>query len=52
MTMVSIGFSMICLIVPIMLMMIIFIAVMMKAGLIVVMVWIIVSINASSKSEC
>ena len=52
MTMVSIGFSMICLIVPIMLMMIIFIAVMMKAGLIVVMVWIIVSINASSKSGC
>ena len=38
MTMVSIGFSMICLIVLLMLMMIIFIAVVMKAGLIVVMV--------------
>ena len=52
MTMVSIGFSMICLIVLLMLMMIIFIAVVMKAGLIVVMVWMIVSINASSKSRC
>ena len=52
MTMVSIGFSMICLIVLLMLMMIIFIAVVMKAGLIVVMVWMTVSINASSKSGC
>ena len=52
MTMVSIGFSMTCLIVLLMLMMIIFIAVVMKAGLFVVMVWMIVSINASSKSGC
>ena len=43
---------MIRLIVLIMLMMIIFIAVVMKAGLFVVMVWMIVSINASSKSGC
>ena len=50
MTMVSIGFSMSCLIVLPMLMMIIFIAVVMKAGLIVVMVWM--SIKASSKSGC
>jgi len=35
-----------------MLMMIIFIAVVMKAGLIVVMVWMIFSINTSSKSGC
>ena len=48
MTMVSIGFSMFCRIVLLMLMMIIFIAVVMKAGLIVVMVRMIVSINASS----
>jgi len=52
MTMVSIGFSMSCLIALLMLMMIIFIAVVMKAGLFVVMVWMIVSINASSKSGC
>ena len=52
MTMVSIGFSMFCLIVLPMLMMIIFIAVVMKAGLIVVMIWIIVSIDAPSKSGC
>ena len=52
MTMVSIGFSMSCLIVLPMLMMIIFIAVVMKAGLIVVMVWMIISINTSSKSGC
>ena len=52
MTMVSIGFSMPRLIVLLVLMMIIFIAVVMKAGLIVVMVWMIVSINASSKSGC
>ena len=52
MTMVSIGFSMICLIVLIMLMMIIFITVVMKAGLIVVMVWMNVSVNTSSKSCC
>ena len=52
MTMVSIGFSMTCLIVLLMLMMIIFIAVVMKAGLIVVMIWLIVSINAPSKSGC
>ena len=52
MTMVSIGFSMPRLIILLVLMMIIFIAVVMKAGLIVVMVWITVSINASSKSGC
>ena len=52
MTMVSVGFSMFCRIVLLMLMMIIFIAVVMKAGLIVVMVRMIVSINASSKSGC
>ena len=52
MTMVSIGFSMICLIVLIMLMMIIFITVVMKAGLIVVMIWIIVSNDAPRKSGC
>ena len=52
MTMVSIGFSMICLIVLIMLMMIIFITVVMKSGLFVVMVWMIVPINTSSKSGC
>ena len=52
MTMVSIGFSMPRLIVLLVLMMIIFIAVVMKAGLIVVMVWMIVSVNASSKSGC
>ena len=47
MTMVPIGFSMVCLIVFIMLMMIISITVVMKAGLFVVMVWMIVSINTS-----
>ena len=52
MTMVSIGFSMPRLIILLVLMMIIFIAVVMKAGLIVVMVWMTVSINASSKSGC
>ena len=52
MTMVSIGFSMFCGIVLLVLMMIIFIAVVMKAGLTVVMVWMIVSINTSSKSGC
>ena len=52
MTMVSIGFSMFCRIVLLMLMMIIFIAVVMKAVFIVVMVWMIVSINTSSKSGC
>ena len=52
MTMVSIGFSMFCRIVLLMLMMIIFIAVVMKARLFVVMVWMIVSINTSSKSGC
>ena len=52
MTMVSIGFSVFCRIVLLMLMMKIFIAVVMKAGLIVVMVWMIVTINASSKSGC
>ena len=52
MTMVSIRFCMFCSIVLLMLMMIIFIAVVMKAGLIVVMVWMTVSINASSKSGC
>lgn len=52
MTMVSIGFSMPRLIVLLVLMMIIFIAVVMKAGLIVVMVWMIVSINAPNKSGC
>ena len=52
MTMVSIGFSVFCRIVLLMLVMIIFIAVVMKAGLIVVMVWMIVSINTSSKSGC
>ena len=52
MTMVSIGFSMPRLIVLLVLMMIIFIAVVMKAGLIVVMVWMIVSINAPNKSRC
>ena len=50
MTMVSIGFSMFCLIVLIMLMMIIFMTVVMKTRLIVVMVWMIVSINTSGKS--
>ena len=52
MTMVSIGFSMFCRIVLLVLMMIIFIAVVMKAGLLVVMVWKVVSINTSSKSGC
>ena len=52
MTMVSIGFSMFCRIVLLVLMMIIFIAVVMKARLFVVMVWMIVSINTSSKSGC
>ena len=52
MTMVSIGCSMPRLIVLLVLMMIIFIAVVMKAGLIVVMVWMIVSINAPNKSGC
>ena len=52
MTVVSIGFSMSCLIVLLMLMMIIIVAVVMKAGLIVVMIWMIVSINTSSKSGC
>ena len=52
MTMVSIGFSMFYRIVLLMLMMIIFIAVVMMAGLIVVMVWMIISINTSSKSGC
>ena len=53
MTMVSIGFSMFCRIVLIMLMMIIFIAVVMEAGRVVVVVWMIVSviitINTSSE---
>ena len=52
MTMVSIEFSMFCRIVLLVLMMIIFIAVVMKARLFIVMVWIIVSINTSSKSGC
>ena len=52
MTMVSIGFIVFCRIVLLMLMMIIFIPVVMKAGLIDVMVWKIVSINASNKSGC
>ena len=52
MTMVSIGFSMFCRIVLLVLMMIIFIAVVMKARLFIVMVWMIVSINTSSKSGC
>ena len=52
MTMVSIGFSMFCRIVLLVLMMIIFIAVVMKARLFVVMVWMIVSIDTSSKSGC
>ena len=52
MTMVSIGFSMFCRVVLPMLMVIIFIAVVMKARLFVVMVWMIVSINTSSKSGC
>ena len=51
MTMVSIGFSMFCLIVLLMLMMIIFIAVVMKAGLIVMMVWEIVSFIATNTSN-
>ena len=52
MTMVSIGFSMPRLIILLVLMMIIFIAVVMKAGLIVVMGWMIISINTSNKSGC
>ena len=52
MTMVSIEFSMFCRIVLLVLMMIIFIAVVMKARLFVVMVWMIVSIDTSSKSGC
>ena len=52
MTMVSIGFSMFCRIVLLVLMMIIFIAVVMKARHFIVMVWMIVSINTSSKSGC
>ena len=52
MTMVSIGFSMFCRVVLLVLMVIIFIAVVMKARLFVVMVWMIVSINTSSKSGC
>ena len=52
MTMVSIGFSMPRLIILLVLMMIIFIAVVMKARLFVVMVWMIVSIDTSSKSGC
>ena len=51
MTMVSIGFSMFSLIVLIMLMMIIFITVVMKAGLIVMMVWEIVSFIATNTSN-
>ena len=50
--MVSIGFSMFCRVVLLVLMVIIFIAVVMKARLFVVMVWMIVSINTSSKSGC
>jgi len=52
MTMVSIGFSMFYRVVLLVLMVIIFIAVVMKARLFVVMVWMIVSINTSSKSGC
>ncbi len=52
MTMVSVGLSMFCRIVLLMLVMIIFIAVVMKAGLIVVMVWMIIFNNTSSKSRC
>ena len=52
MTMVSIGFSMFCRVVLLVLMVIIFIAVVMKARLFVVMVWMIVSINTSSKRGC
>ena len=51
MTMVSIGFSMSCLIVLLMLMMIIFIAVVMKTWLIVMMVWEIVSFIATNTSN-
>ena len=52
MTMVSIGFSMPRLIDLHVQMMIIFIAGVKKAGLVVVMVWMIVSINAPNKSGC